>query len=218
MNTDKLISLKQNFTGQKFQWIKPDRPELLAKVVKCRDVDVMHDGRFIVIFDDGSKIDSTKLNSNLLMLHGDMSPLTREEVESIYGTKPKTPTNPPISPGIAQSNPALTNMVNSAQPIETRPTQSQPVAASRPNMFAMFNAEESTLTLNLKVRVPERRLLKMMYLKAEDKEKFVSELAEHLHMMINKQVVKDSVQAILLPPPPKKEKATINLTEVDGSN
>ena len=210
MNTDRLISLKQNFTGQKFQWIKPDRPELLAKMVKCKDVDALPDGRFIIIFDDGSKIDSTKLNLNLLMIHGDSQPLTRAEVESIYGQKARPEPKVPVQ--------------TSTAPISTAPTtpsekNSQPaIEPKRQNMFAIFNSEEATLTLNMQVRIPERKLLKLMYQNAENKEQFVSELADHLHAMINKQVVKNSIQAILAPPLPKREKATINLTEVDGTN
>lgn len=207
MNTDRLISLKQNFTGQKFQWIKPDRPELLAKMVKCKDVDALPDGRFIIIFDDGSKIDSTKLNLNLLMIHGDSQPLTRAEVESIYGQKARPEPKVPVQTITA--------------PISTAPSEknSQPaIEPKRQNMFAIFNSEEATLTLNMQVRIPERKLLKLMYQNAENKEQFVSELADHLHAMINKQVVKNSIQAILAPPLPKREKATINLTEVDGTN
>jgi hypothetical protein len=210
MNTERLISLKQNFTGQKFQWIKPDRPELLAKVVKCKDVDALPDGRFIIIFDDGSKIDSTKLNSNLLMIHADAQPLTRGEVESIYGQKARPEPKPTVQ---AKVTPVHTAPASTPEP------QAQPqIEPKKQNMFSMFNSEEATLTLNMQVRIPERKLLKLMYQNAENKEQFISELADHLHAMINKQVVKNSIQAILAPPPPKKEKATINLTEVDGTN
>jgi len=80
MDENKLISLMENFTGQKFQWIKTDRPELLGKVVKCRTIEPRGD-RFLVLFDDGSSIDSTKLNNNLFMIHGDMQPLSKAEVE-----------------------------------------------------------------------------------------------------------------------------------------
>jgi hypothetical protein len=216
MNTEKLISLKQNFTGQRFQWIKPDRPELMAKVVKCRDVDAVPDGRFFIIFDDGSKVDSTKLNSNLLMIHGDMQPLTKQEVESIYG--PRVPAEPKVAPQISSTAPKV-----NIQPVQPAQSISSPVsepsqATQKPNMFAMFNSEESTLTLNLQVRIPEKKLLKLMYQNAENKEQFIVELAEHLHSMINKQVVQNSIQTILAPTPLKKEKSIINLTEVDGTN
>lgn len=213
MNTEKLISLKENFTGQKFQWIKPDKPELLAKVVRCKDVDPLSDGRFFIIFDDGSRVDSSKLNSNLLMIHGDMQPLSRQEVESIYGVKPKTVPQPAAPPKPASVAPA-------PAPAVTAPPAPEAVAAPvapKTNMFAMFNAEESPLTLTLSVKIPDKKLLKLMYSSAENKDKFITELAEHLHSMINKQVVKESIQSILIPPAPKKERGIINLTEVDAS-
>jgi len=208
MNTEKLISLKENFTGQKFQWIKPDRPELLGKVVKCRDVDFAGDDRYVVAFDDGSKIDSSRLNSNLLMIHGDMQPLTMDEVESIYGVKHKKPAGPSATTGPIP--PSFT-----ANPIAQPNQPTSPIQQIKPNMFAMFNSEESQLTLTLNVKIPDKKLLKMMYASSEDKDKFLSELAEHLHAMINKQVVKDSVKSILAPPVFKKEaKPVINLKEV----
>ena len=85
-------------------------------------------------------------------------------------------------------------------------------------MFAMFNSEESQLPINLTVRIPDKKLLKMMYGSAENKDKFLSELAEYLHGMINKKVVQDAIKTILAPAPTKKEpKPIINLTEVNDS-
>ena len=203
MNTEKLISLKENFTGQKFQWVKTDRPELLGKVVKCRDIEPTNDGRFIAIFDDQSKVDTTKLNLNLIMIHGDMPPLSREEVESINkprGTKPQ--------PQVTNSRPEPSFITNGQPPVNT--------SATKPNMFEMFNTEETKLGLTINVKLPDRKLLKLMYSSAEDKDKFLSQLAEYLHAMINKQVIKDSVSSILEPAQvqEKVKKSSINLREV----
>jgi hypothetical protein len=58
----------------------------------------------------------------------------------------------------------------------------------------------------------------MMYSSAENKEKFLNELAEYLHSKINKQVIKESMQQVLDPVPVKKElKPIINFREVDES-
>jgi len=222
MNTEKLISLKENFTGQKFQWIKTNRPELLGKVVKCRDVDFGPNDKFIVKFDDGSSIDSTRLNNDLLMILGDMKPLSKDEVDAIYNSvKVKA-----SAPAVNQSpQPAQVKVVPPAaqvqpQPIQPAP-QAQPISseeAPKSNMFAMFNSEESQLAINLTVRIPDKKLLKMMYGSAENKEKFLSELAEYLHGMINKKVVQDAIKTVLAPAPTKKEpKPIINLTEVNDS-
>lgn len=189
---NKLISLKENFTGQKFQWVKTDRPELLGKVVKCRDIHPNRMGGFDVIFDDGSKVDSARLNSNLMMIHGEVQPLTRAEVEQISGPlikakSPQTQTQP--------------------QPQVQVQTQQPTPSVNRPNMFAMFNSEETQMVLSLKVKLPDKKLLKMMYTSAEDKEKFLSELSEYLHSVINKQVIADSMKESLDPAPVKKKEA-----------
>ena len=95
---NKLISLMENFSGAKFQWIKTNRPELLGKVVTCRNIEPKGD-RFFAIFDDGSSVDTSQLNTSLLMIHGDMQPLTKAEVESISG--PKRPlTQPSPAPNV----------------------------------------------------------------------------------------------------------------------
>jgi hypothetical protein len=74
------------------------------------------------------------------------------------------------------------------------------------------------MSLTLNVKMPDKKLLKMMYSRAEDKDKFLSELADHLQSIINKQVIKESVQTILSPTQIKKEvKPIINLREVDES-
>ena len=55
MDTERLINLKENFTGQSFQWVKTKDENLLGKVVKCKDIQPK--GRsFIAIFNDGSSI------------------------------------------------------------------------------------------------------------------------------------------------------------------
>lgn len=209
----KLISLKQNFTGQQFQWIKTDRPELIGKLVKCRDVQPTQDGRFTVFFDDGSKIDSAKLNSNLLMIMGETQPLTKAEVESIY---PQSRLKQQPSPTPAQPT---------SGPIQIPPDLSPPTQASPPkpgapppvqksNMFVMFNSEPTEISIDLAVKLPEKKLLKMMYSGAEDKEKFVSELADYLLEMINKKAVTDSINKMLVVPPKKKPETGVRLTQV----
>lgn len=220
MNTEKLISLKENFTGQKFQWIKTNRPELLGKVVRCRDVEPAPGGMFLVIFDDGSKIDSTKLNSDLMMIHGDMQPLSKGEVEQIYGIKKEprlnpSATKPQVFPNIVQE----TAYSEPARPVTPTATAA-PIQPTTPksNMFEMFNSDETQISIGLKVKLPDKKLLKMMYSSAENKEKFLNELAEYLHSKINKQVIKESMQQVLDPAPLKKEpKPIINFREVDES-
>ena len=220
MNTDKLIALKENFTGQRFQWIKTPRPELLGKVVKCRDVDFGPGGTFVVTFDDGSKIDSTKLTSNLLMIHGDMQPLSKGEVESINGPKPSLGINqtPPPTAKVSPIAPVSEPQIEPRAQAEPRPQFNPVTPAATVNMFEMFNSDETQISIGLKVKLPDRKLLKMMYISAENKDKFLAELSEYLYSKINKQVIKESMQQVLDPTPVKKEaRPIVNLKEVDES-
>ena len=209
----KLISLKQNFTSQQFQWIKTDRPELIGKLVKCRDVQPTPDGRFTVLFDDGSRIDSSKLTSNLMLITSESQPLSKSEIESLYPNRPRVA--PPQNRAASDPSP-----LPPAQPQVQAPpplVNSQPVPAPAPekkaNMFVMFNSEPTNISIDLEVKLPEKKLLKMMFLGAEDKEKFVSELADYLLEMINKSVITESINQMLTPPPKKKIEPGVRLTE-----
>ena len=214
IDENKLISLMENFQGQKFQWVKTDRPELLGKVVSCRTIEPRN-GRFFAIFDDGTSIDTAQLNTSLMMLHGDMQPLSRDEVASISNVKKPAPK---VIPSVT---------VNPAQPAQpthhqyepvSAPTQAPP-AAAKPNMFELFNSEPTQLSISLSVKLPEKKLLKLMYSSAENKAEFLAELGEYLHKMINKQVITKSMEEFLSPPVQKKEAArpAINLTQINES-
>lgn len=197
MNEEKLISLMENFTGQKFQWIKTNRPELLGKVVTCRNIEPRGD-RFFAQFDDGSSVDTAQLNTNLLMISGDMPPLTKAEVEAISG-----PRRPVTSP--SQQRPIVAQSVHaSVQP--NVPVAAPPVPKS--NMFDMFSSENSQISLSLLVKLPDKKLLKLMYTNAEDKEKFLEELSEYVFREINKTVVKEAVSSIVVPPGQSKRERT----------
>jgi hypothetical protein len=216
MDENKLISLMENFTGQKFQWVKTDRPDLLGKVVKCRNIEP-RGNRFIVLFDDGSSIDSAQLNSSLFMIHGDMQPLSADEVASIAGPKR------PVAQSVTQPTPQVTmpDSTQSTQHIQGQPaviTPTQPVvSAPVTNMFDMFNSEDSSMNIALSVKLPDKKLLKLMYQNAENKDKFLDELSDYMYRMINKQVIKDSVISIVDQSKPAKKvikSGEITATEV----
>lgn len=216
VDENKLISLMQNFTGQKFQWIKTNNPSLLGKVVTCRTIEPKGE-RFFAVFDDGSTVDTSQLNTNLMLIHGDSEPLSLAEVQSIVG--PKRPAANTSQGQPRKIHPPEVDPIHGSGNFSEN-TRAQSNAPS-PNMFSLFNSEQSNLSLNLSVRLPEKKLLKLMYSSAENKDKFLSELADYLHSVINKQVIKDSVTSLLVPQNIKKEKTPsrplINLTEVDES-
>lgn len=202
---NKLISLMENFSGAKFQWIKTNRPELLGKVVTCRNIEPRGD-RFFALFDDGSNVDTAQLNTSLLMLHGDMEPLSKAEVESIAG-----PRRPQTSPNLGEPTQATSRAVPNQQTI-------QPPTQTATNMFEMFNSEESQIDLKISIKLPDQTFLKMMYANAKDKENFLSELSEYVFKMINKQVVKESISSIIIPQETLKKTTKntpiVNITEI----
>ena len=214
LDENKLISLMENFKGQKFQWVKTQRIEHLGKVVTCRTIEPRGD-RFFAVFDDGSSIDSSQLNTSLMMLHGDMEPLSKAEVEAISGIKRPAPApkQPTVYPNTQQ--PEITQP--GAQPMYSAPKAT--VAPPKPNMFEIFNSEPTQLNISLSVKLPEKKLLKMMYTSAENKEEFLAELSDYLQKMINKEVITKAMSDLLAPPSPKKEsnRPAVNLTEIDGS-
>ena len=200
---EKLVSLKENFTGQKFQWVKTDRLELLGKVVVCRYINKAAGGRFYAYFDDGSKVDTADLNRNLLMIHGDMQPLSKDEVLAIYKPKSAFSNQPTLEPSPNPNiQPVMQSRMTSSPIGEPRSQEARivtPIPEPKTNMFSMFNSEDSQISLNVTVRLPERKLLKMMYTNAENKDKFLSELSEYIQAMINNKIVRESVEQILSP-------------------
>lgn len=204
ISEQQLISYKQNFTGQKFQWIKTVRPELIGKVVTCRDI--THEG--IVVFDDGSKTTATDLNRNLMMIHGDVKPLSKDEVA---GINPQA--NKKIKPKVESSLNKETNT-----PI-SKDIPSKLADPPKSNPFEMFNSDETDLTLKLRIKLPDKKLLKLMYNNAENKEEFLDQLSKYVHSLINNKVVSGSLKSMLNPKPAtkkiKKEYSEITITEVD---
>lgn len=204
---NKLISLMENFSGAKFQWIKTNRPELLGKVVTCRNIEPRGD-RFFALFDDGSSVDTSQLNTSLLMIHGDMQPLSKAEVESISG--PKRPT---IQPRVNQTQ--QMPPISSEQYVDVQP---QPFQQAQPttNMFEMFNSEERKIDLQVTMNLPEQDFLKMMYSNAKDKEKFLSELSDYVFRAINKTVIQSAISDMVVPPKTQRSKSgpTVNITEI----
>lgn len=224
ISEDQLISYKQNFTGQKFQWIKTNRPELLGKIVRCRDVQPTGHSA-VAIFEDGSKIDVKQLNNDLMMIVGDMQPLSREEVESISGRS--TPPPPPPAGPTGSGPIEIPDELKEYQSVN----QSQPRPPFNPNVkqepvknpFEMFNSDYTEITLKMNVKIPDKKLLKMMYSNAENKEEFMNQLASYIYSMINNTTVIESLESIFAVQSKTKQTSSkprtiaeeIKLTEVD---
>ena len=237
MNTERLIGLKENFTNQKFQWIKTNNRDLLGKVVKCKDI--MPKGRgFAAVFNDGSSIDTELITRNLMMITEGMEPLSKSEVMSIAGPPKPNINNASVAGPIPGEGPI--KMPDDLKQFQTPPSQksTEPVKdtvrenpyikqtpAHATNMFSMFNADETTLSISVNLKLPNKKLLKMMYENADNKETFLSDLSQYVYSKINNNTVKESLMKTFVPAPKKKatikEKSpstTITVTEIKESN
>jgi hypothetical protein len=94
------------------------------------------------------------------------------------------------------------------------PLQSPPVN----NMFSMFNADETNLNISVKVKLPNKKLLKLMYENADNKDKFLKDLSEHVYSKINKSIIGESLRTNLVPASKKapiiEKKTEVTATEV----
>ena len=228
MDTERLISLKENFTGQNFQWVKTTDATRLGKVVKCRDIKPQGRG-FAAIFNDGSSISTDLLNRNLMMITEGMQPLSKAEVQAIAGP----PTPPRTEPVQNQTGPTGSGPIQMPDDLKQFQTpqserrvekqtfpQQEPAAqsfAKQPDtgaMFSMFNTEETNLNISMDIKLPNKKLLKMMYENADDKEVFLTDLSQYVYSKINKDIVKDSLEKTLVPMSRKNNTNAKKTTEV----
>lgn len=232
MDTERLISLKENFTGQRFQWIKTQDKNLLGKVVKCKNVEPKGRG-FVAYFNDGSSINADLLNRNLMMISEGMQPLSMSEVQGIARPSAPPSTNDtnksfngesPIQvpddlkefvtpPGFNKPKNTSVNTVETQKPAAKK--DQQPTS----NMFSMFNADETKLNITVNIKLPNKKLLKLMYENADDKDKFLKDLSEHVYSKINKNIVGESLKTTLVPVSKKttinQKKSEVTATEIN---
>lgn len=212
MNVDRLISLKENFTGQQFQWIRTNDTSLRGKIVKCKDIQ-QKGNKFIAHFNDGSRIDANLLNKNLMMIGEGMQTLSPAEIHSI-NTSAGPPQRPSSSTASASGEGPIkvpddlkqfetvgttTNAFAGGLAKKSAPRSSPPPPKPVANMFSMFNTDDINLSLNVKVKLPNKKLLKMMYENADDKNKFLIELSEYVYSKINNTIVSESIKKIMVP-------------------
>jgi len=212
ISEEQLISYKQNFTNEKFQWIKTSDPTLIGKLVTCRDVQPKGN-TIVAIFDDGSSVPVHRITSDLMMIHGDMQPMTKSEVQSING-----PAVPPVS--AEKQNPLPIAKV--LEPVGTLPNRnigSNVQHETVENPFKMFNSDETDFLFKLKIKLPDRKLLKMMYNNAEDKKVFLSQLSEYVHETLTLNTIEDSLKSMLEPKQKvqktSRKEESIKLIQVD---
>lgn len=209
VDVDQLMSLKNSFQGNNFQWIKTQDRSKLGKVVKVVDIDAGQRGRFVATLSDGSRIDTDQLSNNLMMLHDDQPQMSMAEIQSInYIPSIKEVADnselpPDVRESLIQSAPAeLSQPVTTAQLVQ-QPTLKAP--ADPGDLFGMFSLEDTDLPLTVSVKLPSRSLLKMMYVNSQDKDKFLSQLSTYINNSVTPDSIKESLVKILAGQDKKKK-------------
>lgn len=222
---DELMSIKNAYQGQKFQWIKPDDKSRLAKVVTVTDVipgkrmntvnGVVQ--QYAAVLSDGSRIDTERLTNNLMMLHEEQEPMTMQEVLSIYqepeldvkevkqalpedykkdSTLPDQNTNPANMP-ISQLKNIDPSQLQQPQRNQQALQERTTVEIDTRSLFGMFEVKETSLNLKVDVPLPAKNLLKMMFTNSQDKDKFIEQLAAHINNSITPAAIQESVNKMM---------------------
>lgn len=208
---DELASIKNRFHGNSFQWVKTKDKNKLGKVVTVVDVEFGKrintptgvKQKYVATLSDGSNIDTELLNSDLMMILSDQSPMTLAEVLSINE-------EPLINfEEVKAALPSDLKELSTLQNIQPRPPfqekenpqkiiPSNSTSAVQPtNLFGMFTLEEVALSLVVSVKLPTKSLLKMMYSNSQNKEDFIDKLSEYINNSIDRETIKKSVKRFI---------------------
>ena len=199
---DTLIAVKSSFQSNKFQWIKTNDPNKMGKVVEVRDVVPGRNGRFLAMLSDGSQIDTDMVSSNLMMLADGQDPLSFDEIRSINYI-------PSLSEEVKVSSDIPTEFVDEikaqapqpvlgAQPAQTVQAPSKVQVDVDPgDLFGMFSLEDTDLNLSVRIKLPSKTLLKMMYQNSKNKEEFLTKLSNYINNNVTVDAIKKTMKKAL---------------------
>ena len=199
---DTLIAVKSSFQSNKFQWIKTNDPNNMGKVVEVRDVVPGRNGRFLAMLSDGSQIDTDMVSSNLMMLTDGQDPLSFDEIRSINYI-------PSLSEEVKVSSDIPTEFVDEikaqapqpvlgAQPAQTVQAPSKVQVDVDPgDLFGMFSLEDTDLNLSVRIKLPSKTLLKMMYQNSKNKEEFLTKLSNYINNNVTVDAIKKTMKKAL---------------------
>jgi hypothetical protein len=195
---DTLVSIKNSFQGNNFQWVKTNDRAKLGQVVRVNDV--IPSGRgFIAQLSDGSRISTDQLTSNLMMLMDDQPALSMAEIMSI-NILPSLSDEMDLAPGLPDEF-----KDDIARPAQVRAEPTTKSAQSDPaDLFGMFSLEQTDLPLSVSIKLPARNLLKMMYSNSQNKEEFLNKLAVYINSNVTTDSIKSSMKKSLDPDKKKK--------------
>jgi hypothetical protein len=174
-NSDSLLeSYKQQYLGKTYQWVRPINNEEVGDIVRVVNVKKVPGGpsgaMYMLVFHAGTPV-NLELIGHHLTPHND-------------------PSEPPVLKTPLASEPAAAQ----GEPQFHAPEQAP---QKKSDIFALFEAEEKSISMSLKLKMPDIALLKMMYKNAADKDKFLGEVAAYVISSVTPDVIKESIEALL---------------------
>jgi hypothetical protein len=207
---DELMSVKNSYQSQKFQWVKTNDQKKLGTVVTVNDVipgkrlNTINGPmqRYNAILSDGTSLDTEDLTSRLMMLLDDQPPMTILELLSINldagvnteEIKAALPADLKELSTLKPSAPQLNQGAPGHDDSKFGPGRNMGPAVNSKDIFGLFSVEETNLNLSILVKMPSKPLLKIMYSNAQDKEQFLNQLSVYINNSITQMAIHDSVK------------------------
>jgi hypothetical protein len=195
-----LIAVKTSFQSNKFQWIKTNDPNKMGKVVEVRDVVPGRNGRFLAMLSDGSQLDTDLVSSNLMMITDGQEPLTFEEIRSINyipSLSEEVQVSNDIPAEFAEEIKAQLPVAPKAQPTQIAQPAKIQIDVDPGDLFGMFSLEDTDLNLSVRVKLPSKTLLKMMYQNSKNKEDFLTKLSNYINNNVTVDAIKKTMKKAL---------------------
>lgn len=190
---------KNQYLGKSYQWMRPINNETVGDVVRIVDVKMRGD-MVIAVFNAGTPVNIDLLN-NYMKPYDGMDPAMPPSVSTMPGQQDPIPIPEELKPfqSTGQEQPAAKISFSAPQQQPQQATQQTvPPARKKSELFAMFQSEEKSINIPLKIKMPDMALVKLMYNNAADKDKFLGELAEYVIDGITVETAKEAMYAILV--------------------
>jgi hypothetical protein len=200
-----LISLKTNFQSSRLQWVKTTDPRKMGQIVDVVDIFPARNGQFIAKLSDNSQISTDRLTDDFYMITDGQEPLSIDQIRSINyipSIKDDFKVSDDIPTEIASE---IIKSVNSIPETRTetvqhtqRPIQQVKERVQSPitsgDLFGMFALEDTELSLAVKIKLPSKNLLKMMYSNSNDKKDFLTRLAAYINNNVTVESIMESME------------------------
>lgn len=217
-----LIALKSTFQSSKLQWVKTKDPRKMGQIVEVVDIAPARNGQFFALLSDKTQVPTDRLTDDFYMITDGQEPLSIDQIRSINYI-PSLSDDYKVSPDIpkdvaaeivknVQSQPE--RKVEKVQPA-SRPDQPavhrEPVKSVNPgDLFGMFALEDTDLNLTVKIKLPSKNLLKMMYSNSNDKNDFLTRLSAYINNNVTVDSIMESMEKQLNGTQKKKQLDEVN--------